>query len=122
MHVDDAASLAVDLAGRGENVIVDAVGPEMFTFEEMVRLIRTTVGSCSRIIHISPSLALIAGRLLGMLVKDVIITRDEIGGLMAGLLVSDRPPTCHTLLSGWAKDNAASLGMRYASEIGRHYT
>ena len=119
VHVDDAASLAVDLAGCGQNVIVDAVGPEIFTFEELARLIRRMVGSSSRIIHISPSLALMAGRLLGMLVKDVIITRDEIGGLMAGLLVSGRPPTCPTLLSDWLKDNAASLGMRYASEISR---
>ena len=96
VHVDDAASLAVDLAGRDENMVVDAVGPEFFTFEEMVRLIRRTVQSRSRIIHISPSLALMMGRLLGLLVKDVIVTRDEIGGLMAGLLVSDRPATCRS--------------------------
>jgi NADH dehydrogenase len=58
---------------------------------------------------------------LGLGLSDVVLTRDELAGLMAGLLVSDRSPTGHTRFSGWISANSASLGRRYASEIGRHY-
>jgi len=66
-------------------------------------------------------LALAVGRVVGWLVRDVVITPDEIAGLMANLLVSDRPPTCPTRLSEWLHEHADRLGARYASELKRHY-
>jgi len=52
LHVDDVANLCVEAAGRGDNFTVNAVGPETMTFEQMVRSIRSAVGSRSRIIHV----------------------------------------------------------------------
>ena len=57
----------------------------------------------------------------GYLVSDVMLTRDEVEGLMANLLVSDSPPTGQTRLGDWLNENAESVGARYASELGRHY-
>ncbi len=59
--------------------------------------------------------------MIGALVKDVVLTRDEVDGLMANLLVTDSPPTGTTRLSEWLRDHADSVGTQYASELNRHY-
>ena len=61
------------------------------------------------------------GRIMGRLVGDVVITRDEIDGLMADLLVSHDAPTCPTRFSEWLATNAESLGRVYANELKRHF-
>ena len=50
---------------------------------------------------------------------DTFITREEIRGLMAELLYVVTPPTGDTPLTVWMKKNAATLGLRYASELDR---
>ena len=102
-------------------MVIDAVGPEIYEYEELVRLIRSTTGSRSRIIHLSPSLVLLASRLLGSLVHDVVLTKDEINGLMADLLVSHQGANGQTSLRAWLKDHAGTVGTQYASELKRHY-
>jgi NADH dehydrogenase len=49
----------------------------------------------------------------------VVITRDEVEGLMQGLLATGSEPAGRTKLSTWARERAATLGRRYASELGR---
>jgi len=121
VFVEDMADVTVSAAHRAENLIVDAVGPEVFTFNELVHLIAEKIGSRARIIHLMPELALLLSRLIGYVVNDVVLTRDEIEGLMAGLLVSDGPPTGQMRLSDWLAENADLVGVRYASELSRHY-
>jgi len=121
VFVEDVAEIAVR-AGREEgNIILDAVGPEAYTFHELVRLIAETVRSPARIVRVNPGLALLLSRLMGYTVRDVVLTRDEIEGLMASLLVSDLPPIGHTSLRRWLAGNAGRVGTRYASELDRHY-
>jgi NADH dehydrogenase len=121
VFVEDVARIAVEAGGASGNLTVDAVGPETFRFDELVRLIAATVGSRARLMKSPPWLALLAARALGVALSDVVLTRDEVEGLMAGLLVSDRPPTGQTRLSDWLEANRATLGQRYANEIRRHY-
>ena len=87
----------------------------------MVRLIARRVGSRARLIHVRPSVALLAARMASRLVRDVVLTRDEIDGLLAGHLVSVDPPTASTRFTEWLEAEGATLGRRYASELGRHY-
>ena len=121
VYVEDVAQIAVEAGQRSENMTIDAVGPESFQFEELVRLIAKTLGRRTRILNGPPWLALLASKLLGMALSDVMLTRDELAGLMANLLISNSAPTGQTLFSNWVLANAATLGMRYASEIRRHY-
>ena len=86
-----------------------------------MRLIASTVGSRARPVHLRPGLAYAVTRVAGYLVRDVVLTWDEVKGLMACLLVSEGPPTGETLLSQWLSENADHLGRRYASELDRHY-
>jgi NADH dehydrogenase len=121
VYVEDVAEIAVEAGRLSENMIVDAVGPETFRFEQLVRLIAETLGSRARLVNGPPWLALLAARVLGLALSDVMLTRDELEGLMANLLVSDHAPTGHTRFSDWISANGATLGKRYASEIRRHY-
>ena len=123
ISVDDLAGIAIRLARESENVEIDAVGPEVFIYEDMVRLVRDKIGASAWLVHVSNSAAMLAARLMGLLVRDVVLTRDEIDGLTADLLVSKtgEPPPGTTRLSEWLDDNARLLGSKYASELMRHY-
>lgn len=121
VFVEDVAEIAVSTAHHHENVVVDAVGPEVYTFDELVRLIADKIRRGAKIVHLSRGLALLLSRMIGYLLRDVLLTRDEVEGLMSNLLVSESPPTGQTRLSDWLAQNADSVGARYASELNRHY-
>ena len=121
IFVEDVAEIAVSAAHQSDNVTIDATGPETFTFEGLIRLIATKVGSSARLIHVRPWLALFLSRLTGYIVRDVVLTRDEIEGLMANLLISEGPPMGQTRLSDWLEQNMGLIGVSYASELSRHY-
>jgi len=121
IFVEDMAELAVTAGQDGKNGVFDAVGPEVFTFEGLVRLLAKAVCSRSGIIHVPPSALLMASKLVGSMVGDVILTREEIGGLMADLLISSGAPTGATRLSDWIQRHKDTVGTRYASEVKRHF-
>ena len=121
VHVEDVAEMAVRAAGESTNVVLDAAGPETYTYIDMVQLIARAVLSRAKVVHVPAGLNLLLARLAGYLVRDVVLTRDESEGLMAGLLVADGAPTGHTLLSKWLEAHSESVGARYASELKRHY-
>lgn len=121
VYVDDLAELAVNAAHRKDTMVLDAAGPEVFTFEELILQMAKRVGSHVRLMHLRPERAMQFIRMVGGLVGDVVLTPEEIDDLMRNMLVSKNPPTGHTLFSSWLKQHARSLGSSYISEIERHY-
>jgi NADH dehydrogenase len=121
IHVDEVADLAVQLARESNNVIVDAAGPDKLTFGEMVRLIKHKIGSHAMLFKASPTVALSLLKIVGLLVRDVVLTRDELGALMAELLASKEPPVGKMRFGGWLDQYAATLGRQYANEMTRHF-
>ena len=121
IFVEDLAELAVGEGLSESNRILDAVGPEKFTFEEVVRRIASAIGTNPRFLHLNPKTAFRLLRLVGPLLGDVVLTREEIDGLMANLLVSNEPPQGWTPFSEWLAKNAGTLGNVYSSELRRHY-
>ena len=121
VFVEDLADLAVAAGQQHDNIIIDAVGPETFTFEDLARRIATTIQSRALIVRARAGFALNVARVIGWAMGDVILTRDEVAGLMGNLLVSDHPPTGTTRLSHWLRDHADHLGRTYASELRRHF-
>lgn len=119
IYVDDLAKLAVEQGENDENHIIDAIGPETFTFRELVRQIGQIIGKSRPIVRVPPRIGYWFASLLGTWKGDVVITREEIDGLMAGLLCVDSPPTGETKLTDWAAEHADTLGRRYASELAR---
>jgi uncharacterized protein YbjT (DUF2867 family) len=121
VHVEDLAKLAVEQGASRVDGVVDAVGPETFGFDDLVRLVRHAVGSRAPVVRVPRSLLLATGRIVGSIVRDVVLTSDEIVGLTANLLVSRGPPTASTRFSEWLSGNAEQLGLEGASELHRHY-
>ena len=121
IFVEDLAGLAVDAGGQEDNLILDAAGPETYTFDEFVRLVGQTMGSRTKIVHLPSALALGISKIVGYFLGDVVLTRDEITGLMSDLLISDAPPAGNTSLKSWLTINVATLGGSYTSELDRHY-
>ncbi len=121
IYVEDMARLLVDSVERQGNSVIDAVGPETFTFEGLVRLVARCVGKRIRIAHVPAAVAYVATLLMGWAVGDVVLTWEEYKGLMGNLLVSDGPAAGETRLSQWLAENGERVGRTYASEVGRHY-
>jgi NADH dehydrogenase len=119
IHVDDLANLAVTEGARTENVIVNAIGPETFAYRDLVRAVGLAIGRPRPLINVTPGMGWFFGELLGLLMRDTFITREEIRGLMDELLYVTTPATGSTPLTSWMKKNAATLGLRYASELNR---
>ncbi|MDP8957745.1 MAG: NAD(P)H-binding protein [Actinomycetota bacterium] len=121
VSVDDLAALALQAGESRERLVVDAVGPESFSFQELIHLIAGALGSRSRPIHVPPAAALNLARLVGLMVGDVVLTRDELEGLMAELIYVPGPPAGATALSEWLSRHHPELGRAYASELRRHF-
>ena len=119
VFVEDLARLAVEASERRDNYTNDAVGPETYTFNGLVEILRRAIRSKALLVHVPPFAARLIASAIGRIAGDVTLTRDEVKGLMAGLLVSDDRPTTPDRLSVWVHQNAAELGVHYASEIAR---
>lgn len=119
IYVGDLAALAAEHGVSDENVVLNAIGPETYTFRDMVRMIARAIGVRRPILPMPPVAGHAVGSILGALTGDVVITRAEIEGLMQGLLYVTTPPTGTTKLSEWATKNADRLGKTYAHELSR---
>ncbi|MGD9128411.1 MAG: NAD(P)H-binding protein [Planctomycetia bacterium] len=119
IYVDDLAALAVEQGEKREDVTIEAIGPETFTYRELARVIGEAIGKRRPIISVPPSIGYWTGWFLGKFLGDVMVTREEIRGLMADLLYVDAPPAGTTRLTDWIHDHAATLGRRYTSELAR---
>ncbi len=121
VHVEDVARIATEAGQSTANLETDAAGPEILTFDRFVRLLADAVRSRAWLIHAPSLLSLAASRALGILVRDVMLTRDEVTELTHSLLVSDQAPQGTISLGTWAADHAADLGREYHSELDRHF-
>ncbi len=121
VYIEDLADLAVEGVYSQENYVIDAVGPDCYTFKDLVKMIGDKTGSQRPVISIPPRLALFAAQFLSLFVKDVMLTPEEVDGLMANLLVSKEPARAKTPFKNWLESNKNTIGMQYASELKRHY-
>ena len=120
MHVRDHAALLVQTALESTDQIVDSAGPDIFTFEELVHLLRRAMGLRTLVVHMPPALAMVGANLAGRLTGDMLLTRDELDDLMHDILVSHEPPRGRTRLTDWLRTNSDTVGRVYASEVIRH--
>lgn len=121
IFASDLAELAVQAGQQQENRALDTIGPETYTYFDLIRLIKKTIQSRAILIKFPAGLSCFFGTLVGMMANDTLITRDEIHGLMSGLLKTDSTPKGKTKFSEWLIQHAESLGRTYVSELTRHY-
>jgi len=116
---EDVAELCVEAGLAEEQLLLEAAGADVFTFEELVRLVRSAIGARPRIVHGRPRLALALCRGLELLARDTVLTRDELESLMASLLVSESSATGTRRFEEWLAASRDSLGARFASDLAR---
>ncbi len=121
VHVDDLAQLCVARGAERQDSVTDAVGPERPMFIELVRDIRDAIDSRARIVCVPGPAVPVFSRLVGMALRDVLLTADEYRAMAAGLADTDGPASAPTALSGWIAQHASELGLHYANELNRHY-
>jgi NADH dehydrogenase len=121
MHIDDLARLCAEAGSSASTAVTDAVGPERPTFYELVSVIRDAVGSHAQIVRVPGELVPVAARILGLALRDTLLTRDEYRAMAEGLADTDGPATGKIAVTQWITENKDTLGRRYAHEINRHF-
>jgi uncharacterized protein YbjT (DUF2867 family) len=119
IYIDDLASLAVEQGKKTQNVTIDAIGPETFTFRELINSLVTLIGVRRLILPMPPRLAYGACWAIGRSMGDVMMTWPEVQMLMDNLLSTGSPPVGTTPLTGWVRQNKDTLGVEYINEIVR---
>ncbi|HWL43619.1 MAG TPA: NAD(P)H-binding protein [Ilumatobacter sp.] len=89
VHVDDVATLCL----AHTDGVTDAVGPDRPTFEELARAVAAALGKRRLFLHLPTAMVVAAGRALGKLVRQELITGDELRSTMDGLADTDGPAT-----------------------------
>ncbi|MCF6148825.1 MAG: NAD(P)H-binding protein [Candidatus Kuenenia sp.] len=119
IYVDDFAKLAAEQGEKNENTIINAIGPETFSYRGLVAEIGSIIGKKRPFISVPPAFGYFFALIIGKFVHDVMLTKDEINGLMDNLLYIDAPPAGKTKLTEWVRENADILGSHYESELAR---
>ncbi len=118
---EDVAEITTWAAEQRENLTVDAAGPDIIFYSEMVESIAIAVGRHPRFVYVSPRNAIRAAKLIGRFVNDVMLNQPELEGLMEELLVSHERPRGTRPLDNWLLSSADTIGKTYASELDRHW-
>jgi uncharacterized protein YbjT (DUF2867 family) len=121
IHVDDLARLCVRAANSTATEVIDAVGPERPAFADLVRFIKDAVGSRSQVIRVPGSVIPPAARLLGLALRDTLLTAEEYEAMADGLADTDGPATGEVSLTQWITEYKGTLGRTYANELTRHF-
>jgi uncharacterized protein YbjT (DUF2867 family) len=121
IFVEDMAELMVRAGEQSENTIEDAVGPEIYSFEDLLKLLGKILNRKVRILRVSPGLLSVMVKPLDWLTGDIVLQPWEIEGLAADVLVSKKAPLGWTRLSEWLSQNVDKAGERYISELQTHF-
>jgi len=121
ISVEDVASICVGVGEQDDHSVVDAAGPETLTFEELVRLVAVAVGRKVRIVHVPSVLVLALAGAVGVALRDVMLTPEELAGLQASLLTSREPPRGTASFRSWVEASGEALGRGYVSELARNF-
>ncbi len=121
IYVDNLAELAIQARDSENSMVLNVAGPEIYTFDQLVHLIKEKIKSNCRILHLPFFLPLIFSKMIGVFVKDILLTKDEIRGLVQNLLYAKESLKGKTKFSSWLDENQEFLGRQYASELKRHY-
>ena len=121
VFVEDLASIAVECAKKNTSETLDAIGPETFSYREMLQVMASILNPDVKFIHVWPNVGIFLGKIIGLFLHDVLLTKDELKGLMLNKLTSRQTPNGKTKFTEWIKLNKGTVGERYTSELDRHF-
>ena len=119
--LDDTARIIADAAERGDDAEMDAAGPDTMTFAEYARSLARACGVRRLFLSAPDILALGLLWVAGCLLRDVVLTREELLGLEQELLFTHAPPLGRESVPDWLMRNGAGLGRSYINDMHRHF-
>ena len=117
IHVRDVARIAIELGAREDDITRDVAGPETFIYKDFIKLIAQSMGVRRLLVPMPAIVAWLAGRAMGLFLRDMIITRAEIRGLMQGLVASEEEPMGEISFSEWVAEKGPELGRHYHNDL-----
>jgi len=117
IHVRDVARIAIELGAREDDITRDVAGPETFIYKDFIKLIARSMGVRRLLVPMPAIVAWLAGRVMGLFLRDMIITRAEIRGLMQGLVASEEEPLGEISFSEWVAEKGPELGRHYHNDL-----
>ena len=121
IYVEDLARAVARIAGDTRDETLPAGGPEILSFAALIERLAELVGSRALRPRVPPGLALLGARALSIVLGDVLLTRDELQGLMEERLYVGQPTMGKTAFTDWAREHASALGAQYTNELKRHH-
>jgi nucleoside-diphosphate-sugar epimerase len=119
IYVDDLAAAAVEKLTGHHNELVNAIGPETFSYFELVNMIKRELGLKGIVVRVPPNVGYWVCRVMGLVMRDVVITREEIRGLTENRLCVEAPPLGTKKITEWVREHKNVLGLHYTSEVAR---
>ena len=119
IYVEDFADLAIQNTTEQGNRIIDAVGPEDYTYKDLLATVSKAIGKRRLLLPVPIFFGRLVAEAIGRWHNDIFLTREEIGALMANVLTSNAPSSGETKLSEWLSANSSTVGKSYACELAR---
>jgi uncharacterized protein YbjT (DUF2867 family) len=117
----DTARVIADAVESDASLDIDAAGPEIMSFRDYVALVARACGLRRAVISAPRWVALLAIRSLGLVLRDVLLTSEELAGLEQELLVSRAPALGTESVTEWLIAHGDELGRRYVNDTDRHF-
>jgi uncharacterized protein YbjT (DUF2867 family) len=121
IYIKDLANLALRESKERGNRIIDAAGPEVLSFSDLIQKLIELTKSRTLRLHLPPRIAILLAKLLSVFLKDVLLTMDELQGLMQEKLYVGDDRIDGLKFSEWARQHAHKLGLSYTNELNRHH-
>jgi len=119
IHLDDFADLAVEHGTHVGNETIDAVGPEDYTYKELLRTVADAIRRKNFLIPVPVWVGWSVAQFVGWCHNDTFLTWQEIGALRANLLTSDALTAGKISLRAWLAEHRDTIGRTYANELQR---
>jgi len=122
IHASDYAELIVGLSRNRRDGVVNGVGPDVMTYDDMVSMVGNAIGRKPRILHVHPKFFDRVARLINRFVEEPTVLDYEVYGCLVENGVVPREPQGTRRLVDWLRDHADSLGRRYADQDRRPFS
>ncbi len=113
----DAGRIVADQVESSEIARVDAAGPQVMTFGDYVRTVAKACGVTRPLVGVPGPLALAALGFVQWILKDIVLTREELLGLEQEALLSRDAARGKESVGDWLMSNGQTLGRRYANDL-----
>ena len=121
VHVDDVARICVDAGADEPGRVLDAAGPEILEYRDLVDLVRGAIGSRSVVLPMPGPVVLLRRKAArtARSRRRAHEGRDPRAHLVAPDVA--KPPLGTIRISDWVPEHADALGRRWSSELARNY-